>query len=106
MDKRLQEGENTPAEGHTMKSLREIDRPTVEMLRPRPSVLRKVHRLTRHKGKIAAIEPESGDFFLGGSLLEAFDCGRERYPGGVFYFVRIGYPTAHVHHGGPRRASQ
>jgi hypothetical protein len=86
-----------------MKALREIDRPTIEALRPRPSVLKRVHGLTRHRGKVAAIEPESGDYFLGESLLEALDRGREKYPAGVFYFVRIGHPTTHVHRGGPRR---
>jgi hypothetical protein len=89
-----------------MRAIRETRPPPIEALRPNPAVLKKVHGLIRHKGKIAAIEPESGDFFVGESLLEAFDCGRERYPGGVFYFVRIGYPTTHVHHGGPRRVSQ
>ena len=89
-----------------MRALGESDQPTVEALRPRPSVLKKVHGLTRHKGKIAAIEPESGDFFLGASLIEALDRGRERHPAGVFYFVRVGHPTAHVHHGGPHRVSR
>jgi hypothetical protein len=90
---------------NVMRAARETQ-PPPEALRPDPAVLKKVHGLVRHKGMIAAIEPESGDFFFGESLLAAFDRARERYPHGVFYFVRIGYPTAHVHHGGPRRVSR
>ena len=89
-----------------MRAAREIQPPPIEALRPKPEALKKVHRLTRHKGKIAAVEPASGDFFLGESLIEALDRGREKYPAGVFYFVRVGHATTHVHHGGPRRVAR
>jgi hypothetical protein len=49
-----------------------------------------------HKGDIAAIEPESGDYFLGKSVIEAIDKAREKYPDKVFHVVRIGYPVVHV----------
>ncbi|HHT9125363.1 MAG TPA: hypothetical protein ACFYD6_06025 [Candidatus Brocadiia bacterium] len=49
---------------------------------------------------IAAIEPETGDWFLGKNVLEALEKGRKKYPQGSFYFVRIGYPSAHILKGG------
>lgn len=50
-----------------------------------------------HKGEIVAIEVESGDYFLGESVLEATGKGREKYPNKVFYAVRIGYPVVYRH---------
>jgi hypothetical protein len=77
--------------------------PNCEAYRPRPAALRRVHALRRHKGKLAAIEPRSGDYFIGDTLLAAVQRGRERYPGAIFYVVRIGHETAYVHHDGPRK---
>ena len=48
-----------------------------------------------HRGEIVAIEVESGDYFLGESVLEAVKKGREKYPNTVFYAVRIGYPVVY-----------
>lgn len=45
------------------------------------------------KGKIAAIDPESGDYFIANTTVDAFKKGREKQKGKKgFYFVRIGYP--------------
>ncbi len=49
-----------------------------------------------HKGEIAAIEVESGDYFLGKTVMEAGRKAKEKYPDKVFYSVRIGYPVVHV----------
>ena len=49
----------------------------------------------REKGKIVAIEVESGEVFLGTSTLEAGMKAREKYPDKVFYFIRVGYPTVY-----------
>lgn len=49
-----------------------------------------------HKGEIAAIEVESGDYFLGETVMEAGRKAKEKYPHKVFYFVRIGYPVVHT----------
>ena len=43
------------------------------------------------KGKIAAIEVESSDMFLGNSVTEAAMEARKKYPDSVFYFIRVGY---------------
>ena len=53
------------------------------------------HKEAKRKRLIAAIEPKSGDYFLGKSTLEAVRKGREKYPGTVFYCIRIGYPAVH-----------
>jgi len=49
-----------------------------------------------HKGELVAIEVETGDYFLGQSVIEAIEKGREKYPNTVFHVIRIGYPVVHV----------
>jgi len=49
----------------------------------------------REKGKIVAVEVESGEVFLDDSTLEAGMKAREKYPDKVFYFIRVGYPTVY-----------
>lgn len=89
-----------------MKSSQALSTPAPEALRPAPSVLRRVHALRRHKGKLAAIEPRSGDYFLGDDLLQAVNRARQKHPGLIFYVVRIGHETAYVHHGGFSKGHQ
>jgi hypothetical protein len=48
----------------------------------------------KYKGKFVAIEPESGDYFLGETMAEADEKGREKYPDKLFFFTRVGYPAA------------
>lgn len=74
--------------------------------RPSAAALRRIHNLRGQKGRIAAIEPRSGDYFLAENLLDAVSLGRQQYPRAIFYIVRVGFPAAHVHHGGPLRARQ
>jgi peptide subunit release factor RF-3 len=50
-----------------------------------------------HKGRIVVIDPDTGDYFLGDTLLEADKKARRKYPGKVFYAVKIGYPAVYVH---------
>jgi len=71
-----------------------------EVKRPSKEVLSQIHTLREKKGMIAAIEPEMGEWFLGKNVIEAFKNARAKYPQGIFYFVRIGYPSAHVYKGG------
>lgn len=72
--------------------------------RPAQSVLRRIHALApKSLGRIAAVEPESGQFFLGDTLLEATDKAVKHHPGKAFYIVRVGYRTAHSHKGGIRQ---
>lgn len=71
-----------------------------QSLRPRCSVLRRVHARKRDKGRIAAIEPRSGEYFLADSLVGAALLARRRFAHGSFYFVRIGAPSVHAQRGG------
>lgn len=48
-----------------------------------------------HKGEIVAIEPESGDYFLGKDVVEATEAGRRVHVDKLFYYVRIGFPVVH-----------
>lgn len=72
--------------------------------RPSEKILREIHhRSGQDRGKIAAVEPRSGEYFLGETLVEAAKKARKSFPGGTFYFVRVGSRTAHRHQIGPQR---
>jgi hypothetical protein len=47
-----------------------------------------------HHGKFMAIDVDSGEYFLGATILEADEKAREKHPGKVFYVGRIGYRAA------------
>ncbi|MBM3240969.1 hypothetical protein FJZ31_32200 [Candidatus Poribacteria bacterium] len=71
--------------------------------KPSEDVLARIHSLSEKKGTIAVIEPETGDYFLGNSLTEALKKAKMKYPGKIFYSVRIGYTFVHGHKGGIRK---
>ena len=49
----------------------------------------------KYKGRIVAIDVESGDFFVGKTVLEAIEKGCKKRPGKIFYAVRIGHRAVH-----------
>ncbi len=49
----------------------------------------------KYKGRIVAIDVESGDYFVGKTVLDAIEKGRKKHPRKMFYAVRIGYPAVH-----------
>lgn len=60
------------------------------------SVYKKLQpKLKKDKGKIVAIEIESGDYFIGDDELEAARKARNKFPDKIFVFFRIGYPVVH-----------
>lgn len=64
-------------------------------IKPSKEMLARIHALSEMKGKIAVIEPETGDYFLGKTLTEAIKKAKGKYPGKVFYSIRIGYTFVH-----------
>ncbi len=48
----------------------------------------------KYTGMFAAIEPDSGDYFLGKRMIEALDNAKAKHPDKLVYLVRIGFPTA------------
>ncbi|MBC8229527.1 hypothetical protein H8E77_08275 [bacterium] len=44
-------------------------------------------------GKSVAIDPETGDYFIGNTGIEATDKGREKHPDKIFFLVRVGSRT-------------
>jgi hypothetical protein len=48
-------------------------------------------------GKIVAIEVESGDYFVGDSVVEAARKARAKHPNKLFYFAKVGAPAVHIH---------
>ena len=71
-----------------------------EVKRPPEKILAKVHSLKGKKGLIAVIEPTTGEWFLGGTLLDALKKAKRKFPDKIFYSIRIGSPFAHEHKGG------
>ena len=49
----------------------------------------------KYYGQIVAIEPYSGDYFVGKSVIEAGNKGKEKYPDKIFRFVRPGFRAVH-----------
>jgi len=47
-------------------------------------------KLKGDEGKIIAIEPESGDYFVGNDTMQALETARQKHPNKQFYFMRIG----------------
>jgi hypothetical protein len=45
--------------------------------------------IAAHRGEVMAIEPDSGEYFLGESLDDASEQARARHPDRLFGFFRI-----------------
>jgi len=52
-------------------------------------------KFKKNKGKIIAIEIDSGDYFIGEDELDAAQKARSKFPDKIFAFFRIGYPVVH-----------
>jgi hypothetical protein len=51
-----------------------------------------------HLNQYVAVEPDSGEYFLGETMSDAIQAARRRYPNRVSFAIRIGHPSA-VHLG-------
>ncbi len=49
----------------------------------------------QHNDQFVAIEPESGQYFLGSTALAALRAGRAVTPGKLFYLLRVGHDAAY-----------
>lgn len=47
------------------------------------------------KGKIMAIEVDSGDYFIESTVVKAITLAQKKYPDKKFYLKRIGYQAVH-----------
>lgn len=79
---------------------------TQNMKRPSKETIAKIQSLRGKKGLVAVIEPDTGTYFLGKTLTEALKKAMEKYPGRVFYSIRIGSTFVHEHRGGIKRISE
>lgn len=57
------------------------------------------------RGKVVAIEVESGEIFIGHTALEAGMKARQKFRDKIFYFIRVGYPAVHSQKGVGKGAS-
>jgi hypothetical protein len=48
------------------------------------------------KGQIVAVEPESGEYFVGPTIGEATAAARARHPSRPLHFFRVGFPSVYV----------
>jgi len=53
-----------------------------------------------YRGKFVAIEVDSGDYFVGETVIEADEKAKEKYPDKIFYLGRIGFRAAVSFKGG------
>lgn len=51
------------------------------------------HLEASHADEFVAIEPDSGDFFLGNTLSEAIQSARAAYPDRIPFAIRIGHQS-------------
>ncbi len=76
---------------------------TLQVKRPAKKIVAKLQSLKDKKGMIAVIEPATGDYILGRNMTEALKKAKSKYPGKVFYSIRIGSSFVCEHKGGLRK---
>jgi len=64
------------------------------IIEPKQSVIKKIHSLKEEKGKMVAVEPKSGKWFIGNTRIEALKKALEEFPKGIFYILRVGYKVS------------
>ncbi|MDZ7360080.1 MAG: hypothetical protein ONB46_05050 [candidate division KSB1 bacterium] len=52
----------------------------------------------KYKGKIIAIEVDSGKYFMGDTVIEVAEKARAVFPDKYFYLKRVGYRAVHKFH--------
>ena len=62
--------------------------------KPSKELLKKIHSLKSKKGKMVAIEPDSSEWFLGDTTLEAITKAEKKFPKSIFFIERVGYKVA------------
>ena len=75
---------------HKTESVAEAARPIFDAIRSELEVL--------HMNQFVAIEPVSGDYFLGDTLSDAIGASRDKYPQRLVHTFRIGHRAA-IHFG-------
>ena len=49
----------------------------------------------QENGKFVAIEPETEQYFLGKTALEAIKTGNSNFPDKILFLAQVGFPAAH-----------
>ncbi len=49
----------------------------------------------QENGKFVAIEPETEQYFLGKTAVEAIKTGNSNFPDKILFLARVGFPAAH-----------
>lgn len=81
--------------------LEEVKEQMKRLKRPPRSLIKKIEEREKNKrGWIAAIHRDTGEYFLGKTVVSAITRARKKYPDHIFYLIRIGYPAVESLHGG------
>lgn len=74
-----------------------IDIDTTQLLEEGEEIYKKLRPQLepKYKGKIMAIEVDSGDYFIGDTVSDAGRKAKEKHPDKIFHFVKIGYPVVY-----------
>lgn len=52
-------------------------------------------KLQGQEGKIVAIDTDTGDYFVGDTVIDAYNKGHTKYPAKEFFFQRIGHKAVY-----------
>ncbi|MDO8656730.1 MAG: hypothetical protein Q7K45_05830 [Nanoarchaeota archaeon] len=52
-------------------------------------------KLQGQEGKIVAIDTDTGDYFVGDNVIDAYQKGHTKYPTKEFFFQRIGHKAVY-----------
>lgn len=68
-----------------------------EKIRKANELFNKINKelIPKYKGKIIALEVDSGKYFIGNSELDAYKKAIKQIPNKHFVFKRIGFPHTH-----------
>jgi hypothetical protein len=58
--------------------------------------VRILSKIGKYQGQIIAIDPDSGDYYIGLSTIDACDLARKKHPDKRFYLKRIGAKATFV----------
>lgn len=53
------------------------------------------NNLKGQEGKIVAIDIDTGDYFVGNTIIDAYNKGHKRYPAKEFFFKRVGHKAVY-----------
>lgn len=79
-----------------LKTTKALDKNMVERRQAEIVYQHLKEKLKGLEGKFVAIEPASGDYFIGTDPLEAYEQAKKKHPSKQFFYKRVGTRAAFV----------